>query len=62
MAEIKIGILSGFSGKVGTVIGVNWREKYIIRILPKALKKELNLTDKLQRYFFIMLIIFPTFA
>ena len=39
MAEIKKGILGGFSGKVGTVVGVNWRGKDIIRSLPKATKR-----------------------
>ncbi|MDH2208734.1 DUF6266 family protein, partial [Empedobacter sp. GD03644] len=39
MAEIKKGILGGFSGKVGTVVGVNWRGKDIIRSLPKKSKK-----------------------
>ena len=41
MAEIKKGILGGFSGKVGTVVGVNWRGKDIIRSLPKNLKANL---------------------
>ncbi|AJA68689.1 hypothetical protein HX045_13755 [Myroides odoratimimus] len=35
MAEIKKGILGGVQGKVGTVVGVNWRGKNIIRSLPK---------------------------
>ena len=39
MAEIKKGILGGFSGKVGTVVGVNWRGKDIIRSLPKKSKR-----------------------
>ncbi|MGV0847474.1 hypothetical protein ACTS9T_13015 [Empedobacter falsenii] len=39
MAEIKKGILGGFSGKVGTVVGVNWRGKDIINSLPKKSKR-----------------------
>ena len=35
MAEIKKGILGGFSGKVGPVVGANWRGKDIIRSTPK---------------------------
>ena len=36
MAEIKKGILGGFSGKVGPVVGANWRGKDIIRSTPKS--------------------------
>jgi len=35
MGTISKGILGGFSGKVGTVVGANWRGKDIIRSLPK---------------------------
>jgi len=35
MATITKGILGGFSGKVGTVVGANWRGKDIIRSRPK---------------------------
>lgn len=49
MAEIKKGILGGFSGKVGTVIGVNWRGKDIIRSLPKASKKAPTPEQLMQR-------------
>ncbi|WP_291117433.1 DUF6266 family protein [Empedobacter sp. UBA7248] len=49
MAEIKKGILGGFSGKVGTVIGVNWRGKDIIRSLPKASKKAPTEEQLIQR-------------
>lgn len=35
MATITKGILGGFSGKVGTVVGANWRGKDIIRSKPK---------------------------
>ena len=39
MAEIKKGILGGFSGKVGPVVGANWRGKDIIRSTPKSSSK-----------------------
>ncbi|RNL89465.1 hypothetical protein ED312_07385 [Sinomicrobium pectinilyticum] len=39
MATIVKGILGGFSGKVGTVVGANWRGKDIIRSRPKPSKK-----------------------
>lgn len=35
MGTIKKGILGGFSGKVGTVIGTTWRGLDVIRSLPK---------------------------
>lgn len=39
MAEIKQGILGGVKGKVGTVVGVTWRGKSIIRALPRKSSK-----------------------
>lgn len=39
MAEIKKGILGGFSGKVGPIVGANWRGKDIIRSTPKSSSK-----------------------
>lgn len=36
MGEIKKGILGGFSGTVGTVVGSNWRGKDIIKSRPTA--------------------------
>lgn len=35
MATLNKGILGGFSGKVGTVVGANWRGLDIIRSRPK---------------------------
>lgn len=40
MAEIKRGILGGVSGKVGTVVGANWRGKNIIRAIPRKSGKK----------------------
>ena len=39
MGTITKGILGGFSGKVGTVIGLNWRGKDIMRSLPRKSKR-----------------------
>lgn len=39
MARIKNGILGGFSGKVGTVVGWQSGENYYIRALPRGPKK-----------------------
>ncbi len=39
MATITKGILGGFSGTVGTVVGANWRGKDVIRSRPKPSSK-----------------------
>lgn len=39
MARITKGILGGFSGKVGTIVGSNWRGQDIIRSTPKPSSK-----------------------
>ena len=36
MAKFEKGILGGFSGKVGTVVGVRWRGRNIMRSLPQT--------------------------
>lgn len=38
MAKIKLGILGGFSGKVGTVIGSSWNSISYMRALTKSYK------------------------
>jgi len=40
MGTINKGILGGFSGKVGTVVGANWRGKDIIRSRLKTSKRK----------------------
>lgn len=40
MATISKGILGGFSGKIGTVVGASWRGKDIIRSVPKSTKRQ----------------------
>lgn len=49
MAEISKGILGGFSGKVGTVVGANWRGKNIIRSLPTKKKRTSSELQLMQR-------------
>lgn len=58
MATIKKGILGGFSGKVGTVVGANWRGKDIIRSLPKESQKEPSDKQLLQQAKFKLAVAF----
>lgn len=58
MATIKKGILGGFSGKVGTVIGSNWKGIDYIRSLPKPSSKPASLAQKDQRLRFSAVIKF----
>lgn len=36
MGTITKGILGGFRGKVGTVVGARWRGKYVMRSMPES--------------------------
>jgi hypothetical protein len=38
MGRIKKGILGGFSGKIGTVVGANWKQIAYMRSLPQKVK------------------------
>lgn len=58
MATIKKGILGGFSGKVGTVVGSNWRGKDIIRSLPKESQKQPSEKQLLQQAKFKLAVAF----
>ena len=40
MGRINKGILGGFSGKVGTVVGANWRGIDVMRSLPKISNRQ----------------------
>jgi hypothetical protein len=64
MATIKKGILGGFSGKVGTVIGSNWKGIDYIRSLPKSSSKPASLAQKDQRLRFttVMKFLKPIYA
>ena len=49
MGKIQIGILGGFQGKVGTVIGSTWRGEDIIRAKPRKRADNPTEQQKLQR-------------
>ena len=49
MGKIKTGILGGFQGKVGTVIGSTWRGESIMRALPKTAAKAPTDSQRIQR-------------
>lgn len=49
MGTYNKGILGPFSGKVGTVVGANWRGKDIMRSLPKKTDRTPTETQLLQR-------------
>lgn len=48
MGQVKKGILGGFSGKVGTVVGGKWRGKEFMRSLPTRSKNSKKTTPQLQ--------------
>jgi hypothetical protein len=52
MGTYNKGILGPFSGKVGTVVGANWRGKDVMRSLPKKTNRTPSETQKLQRQLF----------
>lgn len=58
MATIKKGILGGFSGKVGTVIGGNWKGIDYMRSLPKKSSKPATALQNDQRIKFTIAMAF----
>lgn len=52
MGTYNKGILGAFSGKVGTVVGANWRGKDIMRSLPKKSGRTPSDKQELQRQLF----------
>jgi hypothetical protein len=56
MATIKKGILGGFSGKVGTVIGGNWKGIDYMRSLPKRSSKPATALQNDQRLKFSLVV------
>lgn len=52
MGTYNKGILGPFSGKVGTVVGANWRGKDIMRSLPKKTNRTPSEMQLLQRELF----------
>ena len=58
MARITKGILGGFSGKVGLVVGASWRGQDIIRSTPKPSSKPPSEKQLLQQLKFRLVIDF----
>jgi hypothetical protein len=58
MATINKGILGGFSGTVGTVVGASWRGKDIIRSRPKITKRVASEKQVIQQLKFKLVITF----
>ncbi|GAA4166870.1 hypothetical protein GCM10022217_41330 [Chryseobacterium ginsenosidimutans] len=56
MARITKGILGGFSGKVGTIVGANWRGQDIIRSTPKPSSRPPSEKQALQQMKFKLVI------
>ena len=52
MGKIKQGILGGFKGKVGTVIGASWNGIAYMRGLPQSVKNPKTPAQQAQREFF----------
>ncbi len=49
MGKIKQGILGGFSGKVGPVIGTSWKGKAIIKARPLSHNDRNSVAQQEQR-------------
>ncbi|MDR6966127.1 hypothetical protein J2X31_000120 [Flavobacterium arsenatis] len=60
MGTYNKGILGAFSGKVGPVVGANWRGKDVLRSLPKKSKKEPTEVQLRQRQKFAFVTAFLT--
>ena len=58
MARIQNGILDSYSGKVGTVVGSNWRKIKYLRALPKKVKRVATAKQLEQRAKFTLAIKF----
>ena len=52
MGKIKQGILGGFKGKVGTVIGASWNGIAYMRGLPQSVRNPKTVAQEAQRAFF----------
>ena len=49
MGRIKQGILGGFSGKVGTVVGASWKGKAYMRGMPQHYTQAQNVALQNER-------------
>jgi len=54
MAEIRKGVLGGFSGKVGTVVGGDWKGVNYMRSLPKKIRNPRTAAQVNQRIKFAL--------
>ncbi|MBQ1583590.1 MAG: hypothetical protein II078_00860 [Muribaculaceae bacterium] len=52
MGKIKQGILGGFRGKVGTVVGSYWNGIFYMKALPQNYKKGRSGSQKMQHGYF----------
>ena len=52
MGKIKQGILGGFRGKVGTVVGSCWNGVFYMKALPQSYKKGRSGNQKMQQGYF----------
>ncbi len=52
MGKIKQGILGGFRGKVGTVVGSYWNGIFYMKALPQSYKKGRSGNQKMQQGYF----------
>jgi hypothetical protein len=52
MGKIKQGILGGFRGKVGTVVGSYWNGIFYMKALPQSYKKGRSGSQKMQQGYF----------
>jgi len=56
MGHIRKGILGGFSGKVGTVIGSSWKRTMYMRSLPKKSNNQRSLAQRTQMSKFALVV------
>ena len=54
MGKIRRGILGGFSGKVGNVVGASWKGIAYMRALPLSVKNPRTLKQRTQRSRFLL--------
>ena len=64
MGRIKKGILGGFSGKVGTVVGANWKSISYMRSLPQKVRNPRTEAQRKQRgkFALVMALLKPLIA
>ena len=58
MGKISKGILGGFSGKVGTVIGASWRGIHYMRSIPQSVRNPRTDGQRSQRNKFSLVVAF----